>query len=172
MNLHYKHLLPDNFSPNSRVWIYQSSRMFSLSEALEIEAFLNKFSSEWRSHGDEVNSYCNLFFGQFIVFIADESATKVSGCSTDSSVRFIKELGERFRVDFFNHTNLAFFVKDKIQLLPMSQLHYALDNYFINAETLYFNNLVHTKEELENDWIIPVRNSWLAKKVPIKAATG
>ena len=146
--------------------------MFSLSEALEIEAFLNKFSSEWRSHGDEVNSYCNLFFGQFIVFIADESATKVSGCSTDSSVRFIKELGERFRVDFFNHTNLAFFVKDKIQLLPMSQLHYALDNYFINAETLYFNNLVHTKDELENHWIIPVRNSWLAKKVPIKAATG
>ena len=146
--------------------------MFSLSEALEIEAFLNKFSSEWRSHGDEVNSYCNLFFGQFIVFIADESATKVSGCSTDSSVRFVKDLGERFKVDFFNHTNLAFIVKDKIQLLPMSQLHYALDNYFINAETLYFNNLVHTKEELENDWIIPVRNSWLAKKIPIKAATG
>ena len=119
-----------------------------------------------------MNSYCNLFFGQFIVFIADESATKVSGCSTDSSVRFVKDLGEKFKVDFFNHTNLAFFVKDKIQLLPMSQLHYALDNYFINAETLYFNNLVHTKEELENAWIIPVRNSWLARKIPIKAATG
>lgn len=164
MNLEYKHLLPDNFSARSRVWIYQSSRLFPLSEALEIEALLNKFSSEWRSHGDEVNAYCNLFFGQFIVFIADESATKVSGCSTDSSVRFVKALGEQFKVDFFNRTNLAFVVKNKIQLLPMSQLNYAIDNYFIDRDTLYFNNLVQTKEELENNWIIPIRQSWLAAR--------
>ena len=165
MKLEYRHLLPDNFSPQSRVWIYQSSRMFSMSEALEIESLLNKFSSEWRSHGDEVNSYCNLFFGQFIVFMADESDTKVSGCSTDSSVRFVKELGEKLGVDFFNRTNLAFIIKDKIQLLPMSQLHYALDNFFINGDTLYFNNLVQTREELENNWIIPVKESWISKKL-------
>lgn len=168
MNLEYKHLLPDNFSPDSRVWVYQSSRLFTLSEALEIEALLNKFSSEWRSHGDEVFAYCNLFFGQFVILMADETHAGVSGCSTDSSVRFIKQLGEQFHVDFFNRTNLAFFVKDKIQLLPMNQLNYALDNYFINADTLYFNNLVQTKKELENNWIIPVKNSWLAGKLSIK----
>src|SRR5579875_3083067 len=127
MNLEYKHLLPDNFSPDSRVWVYQSSRLFTLSEALEIEALLNKFSSEWRSHGDEVFAYCNLFFGQFVILMADETHAGVSGCSTDSSIRFIKQLGEQFHVDFFNRTNLAFFVKDKIQLLPMNQLNYALD---------------------------------------------
>lgn len=136
-----------------------------MSEAVEIESLLNKFSSEWRSHGDEVNSYCNLFFGQFLVFIADESDTKVSGCSTDSSVRFVKELGEKFKVDFFNRTNLAFLIGDKIQLLPMNQLNYAMDNYFINGDTLYFNNMVQTKEELETKWIIPVKDSWLSKKL-------
>ena len=168
MNLEYKHLLPDNFSPDSRVWVYQSSRLFTLSEALEIEALLNKFSSEWRSHGDEVFAYCNLFFGQFVILMADETHAGVSGCSTDSSIRFIKQLGEQFHVDFFNRTNLAFFVKDKIQLLPMNQLNYALDNYFINADTLYFNNLVQTKKELETNWIIPVKNSWLANKLSVK----
>jgi hypothetical protein len=169
MKLEYKHLLPDNFSPQSRVWIYQSSRMFTLSEALEIEALLNKFSSEWRSHGAEVDAYGNLFFGQFIVMMADETRAGVSGCSTDSSVRFIKQLGEQFRVDFFNRTNLAFVVKEKIQLLPMSQLHYAMDNYFIDQNTLYFNNLVQTKEELENNWIIPVKDSWLSKKLAMSS---
>lgn len=172
MNLNYKHLLPDNFSPQTKVWTYQSSRMFLLSEALEIEALLNKFSSEWRSHGADVNSYCNLFFGQFIILMADETHAGVSGCSTDSSVRFIKELGEKYKVDFFNRTNLAFLVKDKIQLLPMNQLSYALDNYFINAETLYFNNLVHTKEQLENNWIIPIKDSWLAGRLELKTITG
>jgi hypothetical protein len=165
MNLEYKHLLPQEFSPQSRVWIYQSSRMFLLSEALEIEELLNKFSSEWRSHGAEVDAYANLFFGQFIILMADERKAGVSGCSTDSSVRFIKELGERFQVDFFNRTNLAFIVKDKIQLLPLNQIDYALNNNFIDKDSLYFNNLVQTKEEMENKWIIPVKDSWLNKKL-------
>lgn len=164
MNLNFTHLLPESFSPDSKVWVYQSSRPFTLSEALDIEALLNKFTSEWRSHGAEVYAYGNLFFGQFIILMADETHTTVGGCSTDSSVRFIKQLGEQFGVDFFNRTNLAFVLKDKIQVLPVSQLHYAMDNYFINQDTLYFNNLVQTKSELENKWIIPVKDSWIYQR--------
>lgn len=171
MNLEYKELLPNTFSPESRVWIYQSSRLFTLSEALEIESLLNRFSAEWRSHGAEVNAYCNLFFGQFVVLMADETTAGVSGCSTDSSVRFIKELGQKFGVDFFNRTTLAFLVKDKIQSLPLAQLQYGIDNGFINGDTLYFNNLVQTKDELENKWIIPLKESWLASKLAIKTTS-
>ena len=169
MNLEYKHLLPEDFSSTSRVWIYQSSRLFSLSEAFDIEDAINQFCEEWRSHGADVKAYGNLFFGQFVVLMADETQASVSGCSTDSSVRFIKQLGERFRVDFFNRTTLAFFIKDKIQMLPMSQVAYAVDNGFIDGETLYFNNLASTKEQLENEWIIPVKDSWLSKKLKTTA---
>lgn len=168
MNLEYKHLLPDNFDDNSKVWIYQSNRMFTLSEALEVEALINKFCSEqWRSHGEEVNAYGNLFFGQFLVLMTDESQVKVGGCSTDSSVNFIKQIGQKYNVDFFDRSNLAFVVKGKIQVLPMNQLHYAIENYFINGDTLYFNNTVLNKKELENNWIVPIKNSWLAKKIGI-----
>jgi hypothetical protein len=167
MNLEYKHLLPENFSPQSRVWIYQSSRMFMLSEALEMEELLNKFTAEWRSHGAEVSAYANLFFGQFLVLMADESDTTVSGCSTDTSVNFVKSLGEKYGVDFFNRTTLAFYDKEKIQLLPLNQLQYAIDHSFLSGDSLYFNNLVQTKEELENHWIIPVKDSWLASRLNI-----
>lgn len=169
MNLDYKHLLPQHFSPESRVWVYQSSRLFLLSEALQVEEKLNQFIAGWRSHGAEVEAYGNLFFGQFVVLMADERQAGVSGCSTDSSVRFIKTLGEEFDVDFFNRTNLAFVVKEKIQLLPLSQLPYALQNGFIQGDTLYFNNLVQTKKELEDNWMMPVKDSWLAKKYNITA---
>ena len=172
MNLEYKHLLPENFADESRVWVYQSSRLFTLSEALAIEELLGKFTAEWRSHGAEVDAYGNLFFGQFVVLMADERRAGVSGCSTDSSVRFIKGLGEAYGVDFFNRTNLAFVVKEKIQLLPMSQLAYAAQNFFIDADTLYFNNLVQTKKELEEGWIIPIKDSWLAAKINFQHTTG
>lgn len=165
MNLEYKSLLKKDFSPDSRVWIYQSNRLFTLSEALEIEQLLDGFVAEWSSHGTLVKGAAHLFFGQFIILMADEKATGVSGCSTDSSVRLIKETENRFKVNMFDRTTLAFVVKEKIQLLPLSQLQYAVDNGFITADTLYFNNLVQTKEELENKWIIPVKESWLNKKI-------
>ena len=92
MKLDYKYLLDDNFHPDSRVWVYQASRIFSLQEALEIEELLNEFTAQWKSHGTPVKGAAYLFFGQFIVLIADETATGVSGCSTDSSVRMIKDI--------------------------------------------------------------------------------
>lgn len=165
MNLDYIYLLDGNFDPSSRVWIYQSSRLFGMAEALDIEDMLNQFTSQWQSHGSPVKGAGYLFFGQFIILMADEKATGVSGCSTDSSVRLIKQIEERFGVNMFDRTTLAFVIREKIQLLPLSQFGYAVENGFISGETLYFNNLVQTKAELENNWIIPVKDSWLAKKL-------
>jgi hypothetical protein len=166
MNLNYRNLLPEDFSPASRVWIYQSNRLFSLSEALTIEDKLNDFVAGWNSHGDPVKGYATLFFGQFIILMADESATGVSGCSTDSSVRLIKELERMFQVNLFDRQTLAFVVKEKVQLLPLNQLNYAVQNGFVSSETLYFNNTVLNKQELVDNWIIPVKESWLARKIP------
>lgn len=165
MNFDYKSLLDNNFHPDSRVWIYQCNRLFTLDEALEIEEMLKEFTRQWKSHGTPVKGNAHLFFGQFIVLLADETATGVSGCSTDSSVRLIKNMEQRFKVNMFDRTTLAFVVKEKIQLLPLNQLQYAAENAFINADTLYFNNLVQTKEELEGQWLTPVKDSWLAKKI-------
>lgn len=166
MNLNYQEQLPADFHQDSRVWIYQSSRMLSLSEALQAEDILNDFIASWKTHGDPVKGYANLFFGQFIILMADESATGVGGCSTDSSVRMIKEMESRFNVQLFDRQMLAFVINDKIQLLPLSQLNYAVENNFINEHSLYFNNTVLNKKELENNWIIPVNQSWLAKRLP------
>ncbi len=169
MNLEYKELLPAHFAPDSRVWVYQSSRLFSLSEALQLEDILNDFARNWRSHGDQVTGYANLFFGQFIILMADESATGVSGCSTDSSVRLIKQIEQQFKVNMFDRQSLAFVVKDKVQIIPLAQLNYAFEQSFINADTLYFNNLVDTKQALADNWIIPLGKSWLAKKLRLPA---
>ncbi len=170
MNLDYIYLLDGNFHPDSRVWVYQSNRIFTMGEAFDIEDLLKEFTTQWKSHGTPVKGEAHLFFGQFIVLLADETATGVSGCSTDSSVRLIKNIEQKFTVNMFDRTTLAFVVKDKIQLLPLSQLQYAADNEFINADTLYFNNLVQTKVELENKWIVPLKDSWLAGK--IKSTSG
>ena len=171
MNTDFTDHLPEDFNDNSRVWIYQSSRLFFISEALEMEDMLNEFTANWKSHGAPVKGFANLFFGHFIVLMADETATGVSGCSTDSSVHLIKSIEEKFKVQFFERQTLAFVVKDKIQLLPLNQLEYAVENNFINVDTLYFNNTVLSKKDLIEKWIIPVKDSWLAKRINLTVKT-
>src|SRR6478752_1791539 len=142
MKLNYQELLPADFHSQSRVWIYQSNRLFSLSEAFLIEDQLKEFVTNWKSHGTPVKGWANLFFGQFIILMADESASGVSGCSTDSSVRLIKDLEQQFKVNLFDRQLLAFLHKDKVQLLPLSQFRFAMEHNHIQPDTIYFNNLV------------------------------
>jgi len=165
MDLNYQSFIPADFHPDSRVWVYQSSRLFLISEAFEIENILKAFTSQWLSHGTPVKGYANLLFGQFLVFMADETATGVSGCSTDSSVRVVKSIEERFKVSMFDRQQLAFVVKDKIQLIPLAQFSYAMENHFISPDTLYFNNLVSTKQALMEQWLVPVKESWLKTRI-------
>jgi hypothetical protein len=171
MTFEFEHLIPENFDAASRVWIYQCNRPFLISEAFEIEEMMENFVEAWNSHGAKVKGYANLLFGQFLVLMADETAAGVSGCSTDSSVRLVKQVEEKFKVDMFNRQNLAFIVKEKIQTIPLAQLKYAFENNFINAETIYFNNLVATKEALLKEWMVPLKNSWLKTRLSIHHGT-
>lgn len=165
--------IPEDFNDNSKVWIYQSNRLFLMSEAFEMEDLLKNFVTGWKSHGDPVKGYANLFFGHFIIIIADETQAAVGGCSTDSSVHVIKAIEQKFNVNMFDRQNLAFIVKERVQLLPLGQLNYAAENNFITHGTLYFDNTVLTKKELLERWIVPVKDSWLGKRINFnKTVTG
>jgi hypothetical protein len=167
MQINYRESLPAEYDGSSRVWIYQSSRLFTLQEAFQIEDMLKVFTRTWNSHGIQVKGFANLFFGQFIILMADEQDSQVSGCSTDSSVHLMKEMEKIFAVQLFDRQLLAFLIGDKVQLLPVAQLASGFAHGQIHPETLYFNNTVLTKKELENNWIIPVKDSWLASRIPI-----
>ncbi len=170
MDLDIQQHLPEDFSDASRVWIYQSSRLFFISEALEMEDMLQDFVAKWNSHGTPVKGFANLFFGRFIVLMADETAAGVSGCSTDSSVHLIKAIEKKYGVDMFNRQMLTFIVKDKIEQLPLSQLSYAIGNKFIDENTLHFDNSITAKRQLVSSWITPAGQTWLAKMFPKKDA--
>lgn len=163
-------LIPADFSDSSRVWIYQSSRAFIEKEAREVNEQLHQFYTQWQAHGAPVKGWAKLLFGQFVVIMADESDVQVSGCSTDSSVRVIKSLERQYDVNFFDRMMLTFLRKGKADMLPLNQVQYALDKGFIDKDTLLFNNVVETKKELLEKWLIPISESWLANRVNLDTA--
>ena len=164
MNINFQHLIPGDFDDNSHVWIYQSNRLFTTGEGSQIEQFLQNFTRDWQANGIPIKGYSGLFFNQLIVLMLDHTTQEV-GNETDNYLRLIKSIEKIFEVDLFDRSMLAFIIQERIQVLPLSRLNFSIEKDFITAETLYFNNAVLTKKQLLNTWIIPVKESWLAKRV-------
>ena len=158
-------LLPAGFPPGARVWVYQSSRAFIEKEANEVNEQLHHFYAHWQTHGTPVKGWAGLLFRQFVVVIADETDEQVSGCSTDSSVRVIKSLERQYDVNFFDRMMITFLVKGKAEMLPFQQVQYAIDKGYIDENTPMFNNVVTDLESLLENWLVPMKKSWLARQV-------
>jgi hypothetical protein len=93
--------IPAHFSAVSRVWIYQCNRKLTENESTEISSLLDDFAGSWKSHGNPVKGFGKVLFHQFLLVMADESTTGVSGCSTDSSVRLMKDIESKYGISLF-----------------------------------------------------------------------
>ena len=104
------------FSPQSRIWIYQSNRKFTPVEEAEILTKLEAFTQQWKAHGHELMAKAEVRHGYFIILSVDESQANVTGCSIDSSVRLIKEIEQTLRVDLFNRFNIAYKIDGEVHV--------------------------------------------------------
>lgn len=153
----------DQLPPHARLWIYQADRPLTDAEQAEIKPLLERFATEWSSHGTGLQASARLLHNQFLVLANNESATAASGCSIDKSVSFVRELEERFGVSFFDRTRLAFLQGDEVKLVGMSELKEKVASGEINEHTLYFDTLVNNYGDLQEAWPRPARNSWLSR---------
>jgi hypothetical protein len=104
----YQQYIPQDFHPNARVWIYQCNRPLRENEVMEIDDQLHNFYSQWLSHGAPVKGWAKCLYNQFIVVMADDTADKIGGCSTDGMVRIIKSFERQYSVELFDRSSPAF----------------------------------------------------------------
>jgi hypothetical protein len=136
-----------NLPNNSRVWIYQSDREFTNNEIEFISEKAIDFINQWTRHGDDLKGSFTIKYNQFLVLAVDESFNNVSGCSIDSSVRFIKELENELQLDLMDKMNVTFKDNDNINLVKLSDFQKFAAAQKITTETIVFNNMVATKED-------------------------
>jgi hypothetical protein len=153
----------EQLPPQARIWIYQSDREFTPAEANEIQEKIKSFVTDWSAHGKALLASGLLLHNRFVILGTDADVTAPSGCSIDSSVQFIRELEQTYRVSLFDRTHLAFKVNGEIQIHSLTEMPVAVASGEISAETPYFDNLVGEAGALKNDWLKPAGKSWLRK---------
>ncbi len=154
----------ENFSPNSKVWIYQSDRRFRAEEVAAIENELNSFSNKWTAHKMDLKATGTLLMSQFIILLVDESEHSASGCSIDTSVHFIRKLENQYGVKLLERSVLLFELGGDLIGIPLAELSNKISDGTILPETIYYNNSVSNLNELKLNWRIAAKKSWLAAK--------
>ena len=147
----------------SRVWIYQADRTFTDGETTTLQAAISDFVSKWLAHKAKVIGDGALFYHRFVILVADEEKLKVSGCSIDSTVRFVKEIGAQYGVNFFDRFYTCYLQDGHIKGCDFETFKGLYQSGTVSNDTIVFNNIVHTIEGLNSQWQIPLQGSWQKK---------
>jgi len=147
--------------PNrARVWIYQASRPFSSKEKEKVSQQVQEFLKQWTAHGTDLVTAFEIPYDQFIVIGLDEQSQGATGCSIDSSVRFIQSLENQYQIELLDKINVTHKKGNELLYTPLKEFRSLAKKRKITSETIVFNNLVINKEEYLSHWEGPAGQSW------------
>ncbi|WP_298396310.1 ABC transporter ATPase [Flavobacterium sp.] len=150
----------ENLPQESKIWIYQSSRKFSDEEVSDIEKELTNFIENWSAHGTSLEASFDIRYNRFIIIAVNQEIQAATGCSIDASVGFIQNLEQKYSIDLLDKMNVAFKQGEFITYKTLLEFKKLAKDKSVSENTIVFNNLVNTIEELNEGWEIPASESW------------
>jgi len=150
----------DTLPNTSRVWVYQASRSFNAEELEEVKNSLNEFIKEWTAHGSDLKAGYDIKYNRFITIAIDQTTTGATGCSIDTSVRFILGLEQKYRIDLLDKMNVSYKQGEYVAYKTLVDFKKMAKNKSVSKKTIVFNNLVTNKQEYLNHWEVPAGESW------------
>jgi len=153
----------DNLPGHARVWVYGANRRLSDQELTLVKNQLEDFCADWAAHGAKLACGFNILYDQLVILAVDEQQAAASGCSIDSSVRVIREIDANLNIDLFNRLR-AFVVRENgLETYSPSEFKTALEANQINADTAVIDPLVLNLDQMNQEFIKPVSDTWLKK---------
>jgi hypothetical protein len=144
-------MIAPSFPSSSKVMIYASARVLDQTEQIWLAEQCDVFTAKWNTHGKAMQATSIILYDRFLCIIVNDSITAPSGCSIDSNVRFVKQIGMELNIDFFNRLNIWTSQNDQLEKVHFTSLPALPDHTFI------FETQVENLGKLRNAW--PVEKS-------------
>lgn len=149
-----------SISNDAKVWVYPSDRKFYSTEIDEIEKKIKKFAENWKLEDENFKVSYRFLYNRFIILVADDSETTLTNADIDTSVSFILQLQETYKVNLLDKMNVCFKQGEYLQYKELKDFKKLVKNKAVTAKTIIFDNLINNKEDLENYWEIAIEDSW------------
>lgn len=152
----------DKLPQEARVWIYQTARELSNSESEFVNNYLQSAVESWTSHSSNLLGSFQVLNNRFIVIAADENFNAASGCSIDSSTRWLKDLTAQLNIDFFDRSQ-AYLENGEVKTFSIFQAKKTVEEGKISPETILFNNNITNLKDFQEKWQMPAAESFMKK---------
>lgn len=153
----------DKLPDTARVWVYQANQFLTPQIVQAIQNALHPALQQWAAHGQPLLASAQVVANRFVIVGVDEGYNLPSGCSIDSSVRTLQQIGQQVGIDFFDRSAAIQLADGSVQTVALPDLKTAVAEGHITTDTLVFNTLVKSKAELMTNWQIRASNSWLKR---------
>ncbi len=160
----------ETFPASSRVWIYECNRVLLPSEVAEISARATAFTAQWTAHQQLLKADFDIRYDLFLIFCVDENSAAASGCSIDKSLHLVKQLEKDYNIRFLDRMMTAFLLGDEAVPFNVKELNTLYTKGAIADDTLVFNNLANTVLDLNANWIVPLKQSWMMQMLTSASA--
>ena len=148
---------------HARVWVYKSAIPFSATQRAVIEERGAAFAGSWATHGTSLFAAVEMLNDHFVVLTVDERRMMASGCSIDSSVKFIQKLENELGLQLTDRMVVLYEKDGAISTCRVSEVEEMLKKGEVTGDTIVFDDLVSTKADLDTRFRTPLRNTWMAR---------
>ena len=152
----------NNISPKSKSWIYILSKNIDKNILLDLNAFLIKICKDWKSHGQTTKASYVISNNRFIILFAEDK-NLISGCSIDKSNKELRKKLNQLKIDLLPNSKIGIFKEDKVEFFKKIDLINLIKNKKILLSQNMINTTINNKESFEKKWVLPLKNSWIAK---------
>ncbi|CAM1334635.1 ABC transporter ATPase [Tenacibaculum aestuariivivum] len=159
----------ETLSEESKVWIYPCNRKFYPQEIDGLNEQLKAFIDGWKLDDESFKASFEVRYNRFIIFLADED-TVLLNTDIDVKVGFILKLQEQYDVELLDRMNVCFKQGEYTQYKELKDFKKLIKNKAVTEKTIVFDNLIQTKQELENYWEVPIYESWYNRFLKKKKA--
>lgn len=146
----------------SRAWLYTADRVLTAEEQAGLRAAIETFLLEWVAHGQSLQASWRLEGGRCLVIALDERSPNATGCSIDTSVRWLQGLGEQTGVDWMNRNIVTYFNNNASKWVdvPLASFWAARKAGVVNNNTLVVNAVIMSKMECDPTLVCSFQSSW------------
>lgn len=152
--------LPDQ----ARLWIFPLSRPLTPQEEEGILQTVDTFLDEWAAHGRPLRSARGWREGRFLLVGVDESTAPPSGCSVDTLVRVLKEVGASLELDFLDYGPVWYRNAEGVHRVERPEFKALAAEGLVDPDTHVFDNSITRVSQLRaGEWEKPASRSWHGK---------
>jgi hypothetical protein len=132
--------LPDH----ARLWVFALSRELTPGDEALVRERFDAFARDWMSHGAPVHGSYEIVENRFLL-VAGYVDDGVSGCSTDSMVRVMKELRQAHGIDGFDRSLVFFRDADgSVRAVTRDEFQTLADAGAVGDATIVFDATIQT----------------------------